>query len=54
LAGYRLVIQHLYDAEEGKIATVNVVIYGVQYNSLLLKKTMEETSDFAFRLISFI
>ena len=54
LSGYRLVIQHLYHAEKSKRAAVNVVIYGVQYNSLLLKKTIEESSDFEFRVIAFI
>ena len=54
LTSYRHVVQYLYHTEKSKREAVNVVIYGVQYNSLLLKKNIEETSDFEFRVIAFI
>ena len=52
--GYRLFVKHSYKQNTLEADGINVVIYGAQLNGSVLKKTIEQTSNYDFRVIAFI
>ncbi len=53
LYGYRLLVKNFYKSQSSGNDTIHVVIYGAQHNGTLLKKTIEETSNYEFKVIAF-
>ncbi len=51
---YRLFVKFSYKQNTLEIDGTNVVIYGAQLNGSVLKKTIEQTSNYDFRVIAFI
>lgn len=52
--GYRLLVKFFYKQRVSDIDGTNVVIYGAQLNGSVLKKTIEQTSNYDFKVIAFI
>ena len=52
--GYRLLVKYFYKQRVSDLDGTNVVIYGAQLNGSVLKKTIEQTSNYDFKVIAFI
>lgn len=52
--GYRLLVKHLYRISVNQEDNINVVIYGAQLNGSVLKKTIEQTSNYNYKVVAFI
>ncbi|WP_207632783.1 polysaccharide biosynthesis protein [Foetidibacter luteolus] len=52
--GYRLLVKQLYRISITEDNTVNVIVYGVELNSSLVKMSVENLSDSAYRVVAFI
>lgn len=54
LYGYRLLVKHFYKVGSTDQETIHVVIYGAQHNGTVLKKTIEQTSNYEYQVVAFI
>ena len=54
IVGYRLVVKGFYRRSLSTGIATNVVIYGGEMNGIQLKNSIEQVSNFAYRVIAFI
>lgn len=54
IVGYRLLIKGLYRRNIHSAETMNVMIYGGEVNGIQLKNTIEQVSNFKYRVVAFI
>ncbi len=54
IVGYRLFVKGLYRKSLNSGEGINVVIYGGELNGMQLKNTIEQVSNFTYRVVAFI
>ncbi|MEO7311939.1 MAG: nucleoside-diphosphate sugar epimerase/dehydratase [Chitinophagaceae bacterium] len=54
IVGYRLLVKGLYRKSLSSGEGINVVIYGGELNGMQLKNTIEQISNFTYRVVAFI